>query len=352
MGKSGLIRAFLNGLHYSGLSALAQPRIGAIGAFLMLHRVRDEPRRDFAPNRFLSVSPKFLDELLSELKQDGFEFVSIDEAMERIKSAGGVPERPFLSITLDDAYCDNLENAAPIFRAHRVPYTIYVPTALVEGHGRIWWEDLEAAIAARDHIVMRSPDGGVAFDLSTPARKFKAFRELMEFLQVHVSEQEQRELVAELAWQAGIDTESHVRESIMDWNQIYELSRDPLCTIGAHTVNHYAVARLSEKQAIAEMTEGARVIGMETGKAPLHFAYPYGFPSAAGRRDFALAEKCGFQTAVTTRHGVIFPEHRDHLHSLPRVSINGLFQRTRYVRALLSGLPTLLANRGQRLDVA
>ena len=67
------------------------------------------------------------------------------------------------------------------------------------------------------------------------------------------------------------------------------------------------------------------------------------------RREVELAREAGFISAVTTRHGVLQPGHAAHLHALPRISINGNFQRVGYVRTLLSGLTTPLSNGGKRL---
>jgi hypothetical protein len=55
-----------------------------------------------------------------------------------------------------------------------------------------------------------------------------------------------------------------------------------------------------------------------------------------------VAAELGFKTGVTTRPGVLFPEHGDHLTALPRISLNGQFQRLRYLRVLLSGTATAL----------
>ena len=55
---------------------------------------------------------------------------------------------------------------------------------------------------------------------------------------------------------------------------------------------------------------------------------------------------------MTTRPGMLFPEHFDHLHALPRISLNGLWQDLRYLDVLLSGAPFRLWNRGRRLNVA
>ena len=70
------------------------------------------------------------------------------------------------------------------------------------------------------------------------------------------------------------------------------------------------------------------------------------------RREFAMARELGFKTAVTTRPGVLFPEHRDYLMALPRISINGDYQDSRYVEVLLSGTATALWNRFRHVNAA
>jgi hypothetical protein len=49
---------------------------------------------------------------------------------------------------------------------------------------------------------------------------------------------------------------------------------------------------------------------------------------------------------------MLHPDHARHLTALPRVSVNGLFQRRGDAEILVSGLPTLIRSRGRRLDVA
>ena len=52
------------------------------------------------------------------------------------------------------------------------------------------------------------------------------------------------------------------------------------------------------------------VIEAALGMRPAHFAYPVGDRTSAGPREFRIAAELGFKTAVTTRPGVLFPEHR------------------------------------------
>ena len=52
-----------------------------------------------------------------------------------------------------------------------------------------------------------------------------------------------------------------------------------------------------------------------------------------------MAQELGLATAVTTRKGLIQPQHEQALTALPRLSLNGDFQDLRYVRVMLTGAP-------------
>ncbi len=143
--------------------------------------------------------------------------------------------------------------------------------------------------------------------------------------------------VRDLAVRYGVDMRGFARELCMGWDELKRLAADPLVTIGAHTVSHPRLAKLPEAEAETEMRRSQEIIGEKLGQMPTSFAYPIGDPTSAGEREFGLARKIGFDTAVTTRPGVLEPG-ADPL-CLPRISLNGLYQKPRYVEALLSGLP-------------
>ena len=135
---------------------------------------------------------------------------------------------------------------------------------------------------------------------------------------------------------------------MMTWDEIRQLAADPLVTIGAHTRRHYALAKLTLAEAQAEIEESVRRIERETGKPCRHFSYPYGDEGSAGPREFAIAKELGLKTAVTTRKGLIHPRHAHELTALPRVSLNGDYQKPRYVKVLLSGAPFAFLNMVQK----
>ncbi|RYE85708.1 MAG: polysaccharide deacetylase, partial [Hyphomicrobiales bacterium] len=144
-------------------------------------------------------------------------------------------------------------------------------------------------------------------------------------------------LIRALAGQYGLDLDQHCRELIMDWSELKTFAAEQLCTIGAHTVHHYELAKLPPAEARSEIEQSVRIIKAQFGIAPIHLSYPIGGPSSAGDREFAMARELGLRSAVTTRPGGLYHRHKDSLHALPRVSLNGLFQSRRYVDVFATG---------------
>jgi peptidoglycan/xylan/chitin deacetylase (PgdA/CDA1 family) len=138
----------------------------------------------------------------------------------------------------------------------------------------------------------------------------------------------------------------------MTWDEVAELAADPLVTIGAHTVNHVMLKKVSESVVRSELQMSRAVIEAALGLKPDHFAYPVGDRTTAGPREFQIAAEVGYKTAVTMRAGVLFSAHRDHLMALPRLSLNGDYQQMRFVRVLLSGAATAFWNGFRHVNAA
>ena len=83
----------------------------------------------------------------------------------------------------------------------------------------------------------------------------------------------------------------------------------------------------------------------------VHLAYPYGDRlAAAGVK--SRWRTAGFNTAVTTRPGMMFAENAEYLTALPRVSLNGNYQDERILPVLTSGAATAMWNGFRRVDAA
>ncbi len=345
-GKTGLLKVGLNALHFTGADELLSPLTRGVGVIFMLHRVRPGHHEGFRPNRILEVRPEFLDETIRFVVERGFEVLSLDGVHARLSE--GDFDRPFACFTFDDGYRDNREFAYPIFRRHGLPFAIYVPTDFPDGGGDLWWIKLEMVIAAIQALDIKMNGVWSHFETKTAAQKDKAFDQVYWWLR-GLPEAEARGVVAELCQMHGIDASGLCRDLIMSWPELRDLASDPLVTIGAHTRRHLALAKLTLAEASLEIEESVRRLETELGRPVRHFSYPYGDEGSAGPREFDLARELGLATAVTTQKGLIHSHHTTAMTGLPRVSLNGDYQNTRYVKVMLSGAPFSFWNMAQRL---
>jgi peptidoglycan/xylan/chitin deacetylase (PgdA/CDA1 family) len=338
-----LIRAGLEALYFTGSHLALRQFFGGIGAILTLHHIRPAQPQAFQPNRLLEVAPEYLEKVVVSLRRADIDLVSLDEVHRRLTER--VFWRRFVCFTLDDGYRDNLEHAYPIFKRHGVPFALYLPTSFPDRLGELWWLALEAVIARNDRLALEMDGEDRHFDCRGTAAKWEVYETVYWWLRGLATEDELRRVVHDLCERYRVDMAAFCRDLCMTWEEIGTLARDPLVTIGAHTVNHVRLTKVPEEVARKEMKMSAAVIEAALGTRPRHFAYPVGDVTSAGPREFRLAKEVGFATAVTTRPGVLHPEHRDALLALPRISLNGEFQRLRYLRVLLSGAPTALHQR-------
>jgi Predicted xylanase/chitin deacetylase len=312
------------------------PSARGLGAIFTLHHVRPFRPRPAMINRHLEITPDFLDAAIGKLKADGYRFVRLEEVPHLLVDRKG--GQPFAAFTLDDGFRNNAEHALPIFRKHGVPFTVFVCKGFSERSHGMWWEVLELLINKSEPIEFDCGDGMRTFPLGTIAEKLGA----AQAIGAAITREGDAEAIArlyDLATARGLDVRGLTESLVMDRAELAELAREPLASLGAHTVSHRALACLSEREAEEELSASSDYVATITGSRPASFAYPYGDGRSVSETTMAIAARCGFKVAVTTRPGTLTTADAARLTGLPRISLNGYFQRPRYVSALASGIP-------------
>ncbi|HZL29514.1 MAG TPA: polysaccharide deacetylase family protein [Pseudolabrys sp.] len=349
--KKTIIRTGLETLYFSGMHHMLKPLLGGVGSILTLHHVRPSRKDAFQPNRLLEVTPRFFERLLRRLKRRKVDVITLDEMHRRFVENDFA--RRFVCITFDDGYKDTMRWAAPLLRKYEIPWALYIPTSFPDRLGELWWLALEAVVAQNQRIGLVIDGEEKYFDARSVREKRQLYDAIYGYLRSMKSEDELRRTVRDLCATYRVDIAEICRELCMDWQEIGELAQNPLVTIGAHTVNHMILKKIVDEDAVrSEMEMSRSVLEAALGKRPEHLAYPVGDPTSAGPREFRIAAELGFKTAVTTRPGVLFKTHADHMTALPRISVNGEYQRQRYLKVLMSGAGTAMWNGFKRLNVA
>jgi len=335
--KYGIIRTGLEAVALPGVQSLF-PAAAGRGMIFTLHHVRPERSgAKFAPNALLSVTPEFLEQAVETALEGGLTPVHLHDLPALLADPGD--ERRFVAFTLDDGYRNNAEFAAPVFRKHDVPYTIFINPGFVERTGSMWWETAAAIARKADGIEFDFGGGAETLRTTTRASKFAAFERFADFVQ-SIDEDEAVQRIDEVARNAhNIDPMAIVDSLVMDEEELRALAEDPLVHLGAHTVTHVNLRRVADDRLKSEIDQSTALVEAYAGRRPRSFAYPYGWTSAVGAREVKAVADAGFAAAVTTQPGVLDAACLDQPTALPRVSLNGHYQKKRYVRALMSGLP-------------
>ncbi|MDF1608581.1 polysaccharide deacetylase family protein [Hoeflea sp. YIM 152468] len=309
---------------------------GGMGAIFTLHHVRPAVHKDFDPVAHLTITPDFLDASITRLKADG----RVPVALEDLPDFLAQPDQPgpAMVFTLDDGYRDNDQHARPVFEKHGIPYTVFVSGGFVDRTHSIWWETAEQLISAVNEFTFDFGNGEVTLPTGSLIEKYAAFDRLHKALACA----EQDMIVSRLDAQArtaGICPLGIVDHEVMNERELSALAATPLASLGAHTISHINLAHVDTARMHAEIEQSAERVARIAGARPQTLAYPYGDSCAAGPREFETARELGFKLAVTTNPGVLNSESLSDLHSLHRISLNGYYQKTRYVEALVSGIP-------------
>ena len=334
-------------LQASRLPLVFRPFYGGMGQVLTFHRVIPPLASARIHNHHsLEVSPEHLEEVIRYFQKRNYRFFSLDQLQQTLQN--GQSQQKFVVFTFDDGYFDVYQYAYPIFKQYEVPFAIYVSTNFPDQTAILWWYMLEEFVLAKEQISFQLGGKQHEIPCSNQEEKEAAFAQLRQII---LSEPDQQNLKGILKAIFGDMYDTLMKNSrslSLTWEQIQELSRDPLVTIGAHTVNHYPLSQLDEAM-LQEEVEGSRQrIEEKIGQEVKHFAYPFGKKSEVSLREFDYVQRAGFATATTTRIGNIFPAHKNHPTALPRISINEVTHAP-VLTLQTTGMIPFVVNRGKRV---
>ena len=286
---------------------------GALGVVLMLHRVAEYDKSRLPPNEDLKISPAFLQKTIDKYRNAAFTFLTLDEVYDVI-TGKHIIEKPFVAFTLDDGYLDNYTTAYPIFKRNNVPFCIFVATDFPNKRAILWWITIEDLILSNDQIQLAD---GTTYICQTYQQKWDTFRLIRE----KILKLDQKDLLSSLQnlfSEYQIDWLEPIQKMSMSWDNIRELGKEPLCTIGGHTMSHPSFIPLKLNEIKAEIDGGIDRLKTVIEYDIDHFAYPYGSPKEDGEREYEILKSFNFKTTFVSFGGVITKDDIKNMTHLPR----------------------------------
>ena len=315
----------------AAVASLSPKTIGNRGCCFTFHRATPAIDWPDQPNRGFHIDLSYLEGLITHLQRTGWDIVTLSEALRRSAERG---TGRFVNFSVDDCYRDTADLVVPLFRRLNAPVTLFVTTGIPDRLFRLRDAGLETILQTEKACCVE----GQTYRLETSAQKRLAYMAINARWETSPDPDER---YAQFCRQHGHDPDVLDDLHRITWPMLKAIADDPLVEIGGHTVMHSRISALSESEAMAEI-EGCRDrLREKLGRAVRHFAFPYGRAGDCGMREFAFARRAGFDSASTTRKGLLFNDTDPF--RLPRNTLNGSHRRLALAYAHLTGASGLAA---------
>jgi peptidoglycan/xylan/chitin deacetylase (PgdA/CDA1 family) len=284
------------------------------GLILMYHRVAE-----IAPDPFqLSVTPQHFAEHLAVLNKNS-RLVSLPRMVQAIQNGESVHR--MVAVTFDDGYSDNLYHAKPLLENYGVPATVFVATGNLGNKREFWSDELEKVLLQPGQLpptlCLTIRDQTYEWSLGTaanytheafqhdrgwswyseqddPSYRHRLFRTLYHLLHSLLPHDRQSVMDQLLLWSCA-QRQIRPTHRFLDPEEVPVLQNE-LIEVGAHTVTHPFLSKLSIAQQQEELQTSQERLAELCDRPVQSFAYPHGDYTP---ETVALAQKAGFACACS-----------------------------------------------------
>ncbi len=203
-------------------------------------------------------------------------------------------------LTFDDGYVDFYYKVYPLLKKYRIPATVFVTTGNIDTEREFWWDRLEWFVynssAPSSFCIF-----GRNYNLNDYENKEKLLDEMHDqMIEMHFSDREKA--LDDLVNHYIDKSASRARYRTMNSEEIRLLSKDPLITIGAHTISHILCDHEDADCQRKEIEESKIKLENLTGREVDLFAYPNG---NVGIETRSILDELGFYRAFTCVKGCV-----------------------------------------------
>ncbi len=244
-------------------------------------------------------------ELINLWQDLGFEFLSMEKLLDMSKN-GFKHKRPWLHLSFDDGYKNNLKVLLPILEERKIPFSVFITTAIVEHQQRFDTYIIRAAIKHHKGKTLNIPMIDTAIhnkynhkqriDFSKKvASKFKKLSQ--KDSRLFISHMES--LLSDREWQEVNST--YQNDAPMTIDELKELATNPLVYIGAHGEHHYIQNKeLEDAIREQEIKNSGEWLRKHINQPIDVFTFPNGTAKDFTDRSIEYCKESGYKMALTT----------------------------------------------------
>ena len=237
-----------------------------------------------------------------------FNIVSIDEIIKHIKGEIKLSGR-VAAVTFDGGYAGNYKYAFPVLKRYNAPATIYITTEPIDDN--IPWERkllYLMSLTKKDRFTIIFDGKEHNFEIKN-STQLSIVKNKIQNHMFSLTPAARENRLKQLSHELGVDRSCFAEKLFLSWNQINEMNKDPLITIGSHTLTHRILTKISYADAKKEIFESKLYIEKMLGETITSFCYPDGHFS---KRIIDLVKNAGYTSSLA----VVTPEIKNDLNKI------------------------------------
>lgn len=250
------------------------------------------------------ISLEVFDEHMYKL-QKCCNVLTIDDVVMFVKQGMTWPENA-VAVTFDDGFKNNFQFAAPILEKYKIPAVFYICAGMVGTDKMFWVDQIEDCFNLTSQSMIEIQlDKRYQFDLTSARMKIVALDKVKQFCKNNTAKEKNRVLTELSDECAVIPNVTHsINYEMMSWDEVITMDKNPLFTIGGHTLYH----DIMTSQAITIVDEDAKetlaLLEAKLGHPVCHFAYPEGQAHHYSQSVINLLKKRGIICCPSAIEGI------------------------------------------------
>jgi len=234
---------------------------------------------------FHNPSQQLFKRCIQWLKKNGYFFISIDQLTQYIQNQQKFPKGA-VWLSVDDGWKDNIQNIIPVINEYRIPVTFFIATDPVENQGVFWWTFFERCKDQLPNYLKSNP-----LDLKS------------------IKEKERKKIIQDLKKRC----KKRILREAMEVEEVKSLAKNPLVTIGSHTVHHAMTVNCNNDELEFEIKKSKEKLQEWINKEVKYFCYPNGWFDGRERK---ILKEFGYKLAATVEKRFI--TKNEDLYLIPR----------------------------------
>jgi peptidoglycan/xylan/chitin deacetylase (PgdA/CDA1 family) len=230
---------------------------------------------------------------------DKYTIISIDEALKLVNSREQLYKN-YIVVTFDDGYSCNYDIVYPIIDKYKIPITIYVATRACKENEIYWYDSIISILQVKNEcFIDLSRFNNKTYHIKSNKsgeRKWSKIQDILEDLKT-LKLEDRISAVNAIQSQFGYNANHSNMIRHLTINEIKELSRSSLVTIGAHSHCHNLLPSIPYDIALKSIIESKQLLEVWTSVAVNHFSYPNG---DYDENVLSMVKQTGFISGTTT----------------------------------------------------